>query len=188
MVDDTTVRPFQHWRAGCDESRKSGSEGGCWKSARQRVTRWQPTLRAPSNGGLNPTLSVDRLGVMACGSPGLPEMSRKAKGTYSTPGKRLMGKAVYPMLRETRSVWSRLNCLNPSSQGVKTPQGIQRPKSPCRPYPSSSLARGTLQDGTACRRGMTRERMGDLTGPITFNSHGIRDRLRGASPMVTEAP
>ena len=58
---------------------------------------------------------------MTCGSPGLPEMSRKAKGKYSTPGKRLMGEVAYPMLRKTRSAWLRLYCLNSSFQGVNVP-------------------------------------------------------------------
>ena len=55
---------------------------------------------------------------MTCGSPVLPEMSRKAKGKVSTTGKRLMGEVVYPMCRKTRSVWSKLNCLNLSFHGV----------------------------------------------------------------------
>ena len=58
---------------------------------------------------------------MACGSPVLPEMSRKTKGKYSTTGKRLMGEVVYPMLRKTRSVWSKLDCLNLSFHGVNSP-------------------------------------------------------------------
>ena len=48
-------------------------------------------------------------------------MSRKTKGKYSTSGKRLMGVVVKPMLRKTRSVWLKLNCLNLSFQGVKVP-------------------------------------------------------------------
>ena len=40
-------RLSRHWRAGCGESCKSGSGGGGWKSARQRVTRWPPTSLTP---------------------------------------------------------------------------------------------------------------------------------------------
>jgi len=58
---------------------------------------------------------------MACGSPVLPEMSRKTKGKYSTTGKRLMGEVAYPMLRKTRSVWLKLDCLNLSFHGVNVP-------------------------------------------------------------------
>ena len=48
-------------------------------------------------------------------------MSQKAKGKYSTPGKRLMGEVAYLMLRKTRSEWLRLYCLNSSFQGVNVP-------------------------------------------------------------------
>jgi hypothetical protein len=58
---------------------------------------------------------------MTCGSPVLPEMSRKAKGKFSTTGKRSVSEVVYLMCRKTRSVWSRLNCLNLSFHGVKRP-------------------------------------------------------------------
>ena len=74
---------------------------------------------------------------MTCGSPELPEMSRKTKGKYSTSGKRPMGEVVDPMLRKTRSVWLKLNCLNSSFQGVMPPQRKQRPKSSCRCIPES---------------------------------------------------
>jgi hypothetical protein len=83
-----------------------------------------------------------RLGVMACGSPELPEMSRKAKGTYSTSGKRLMGEVVYPMPRQTRSVWSRLHCLNPSFQGVKAPAEETTAKILLPPIPGSLCCPG----------------------------------------------
>jgi|GEM_PF-2531629 len=62
-------------------------------------------------------------------------MSRKTKGKYSTSGKRLMGEIVYPMLRKTRSVRLKLDCLNSSFQGVMAPQRIQRLKSSCRCIP-----------------------------------------------------
>lgn len=71
-------------------------------------------------------------------------MSRKTKGKYSTPGKRLMGEVVYPMLRETRSVRLKLDCLNSSFQGVMSPQRIQRPKSSCRCIPESFCCSGNI--------------------------------------------
>ena len=58
---------------------------------------------------------------MTCGLPVLPEMSRKAKGKFSTTGKRSMSEVVYLMCRKTRSVWSRLDCLNLSFHGVNRP-------------------------------------------------------------------
>lgn len=71
-------------------------------------------------------------------------MSRKTKGKYSTLGKRLMGEVVYPMLRETRSGWLKLDCLNSSFQGVIAPQRIQRPKSFCRCIPESFTCSGNI--------------------------------------------
>ena len=79
---------------------------------------------------------------MTCGSPGLPEMSRKTKGKYSTLGKRLMGEVVYPMLRKTRSVRLKLDCLNSSFQGVIAPQRKQRLESSCRCIPESFCCSG----------------------------------------------
>ena len=81
---------------------------------------------------------------MTCGSPGLPEMSRKTKGKYSTLGKRLMSEIVYLMLRKTRSEWLKLDCLNSSFQGVMAPQRIQRLKSSCRCIPESFGCSGNI--------------------------------------------
>jgi hypothetical protein len=81
---------------------------------------------------------------MACGSPGLPEMSRKTKGKYSTLGKRLMSEIVYLMLRKTRSEWLKLDCLNSSFQGVMSPQRKQRLKSSYRCIPESFGCSGNI--------------------------------------------
>lgn len=97
---------------------------------------------------------------MTCGSPGLPEMSRKTKGKYSTSGKRLMGEVVDPMLRKTRSVWLKLNCLNSNFQGVMAPQRKQRLTSSCCAYPSPSDARGN----TSARHRMSTRHFKEANG------------------------
>lgn len=92
-------------------------------------------------------------------------MSRKAKGKYSTTEKRLMGEVVCPMLRETRSVWLKLNCMNLSFQGVKTPQMRQRLTSSCRSYSGFFVCPKTLWNDTECQRGISRKRTRNLTRP-----------------------
>lgn len=71
-------------------------------------------------------------------------MSRKTKGKYSTSGKRLMGEIVYPMLRKTRSVRLKFDCLNSSFQGVMSSQRIQRLKSFCRCIPEFFCCSGNI--------------------------------------------
>src|SRR6516164_4449479 len=51
-------RLSRHWRAGCGESCKSGSGGGGWKSARQRVTRWPPTSPRPKRAANYPEVAT----------------------------------------------------------------------------------------------------------------------------------
>ena len=110
--------------------------------------------------------SIDKFGVKTCGSSVLPEMSRKAKGKYSTTEKRLMDEVVDSMLRKTRSVWLRLDCLNLSFHGVNAPQMRQRLNSSSRSYPGLFCCPATLWNDTECQRGILRERTRSLTRPI----------------------
>lgn len=93
-------------------------------------------------------------------------MSRKAKGKYSTTEKRLTGEIVYLVLRETRSVRLKLNCMNLSFQGVNAPQMRQRFISSCRSYPGVFCGPVMLWNGTECQRGISRKRTRNLTRPI----------------------
>src|SRR5262245_34425356 len=43
-----------HWRAGCDESRKSGSEGGCWRPALRSIVPVASRHEDPQGAGCPP--------------------------------------------------------------------------------------------------------------------------------------
>jgi hypothetical protein len=122
------------------------------------------------------------------GSPDLPG-GESRRGPQHVREAVSVGRRSTAACRETRVIWPRLDCLKPNLQGCKDPPVGTTPETDAVLCPAFVVPAGQPpQHRTPPSEGGQGDEWAAYVALDTYSEDVPRDRLQGASPMVTECP